>query len=105
LPIGKSEAERYPACVRHFDPGLPIRVTADEKGRPVTFLLNGHIHHTESIEDVREPKLDRRSVTGLLHRVYFVVVTNDGLMCEIFRDVVGGQGREPGSWWMARLWD
>ncbi len=44
-------------------------------------------------------------MTGEVHRVYFLVVTNQGMICEIYRDVAGGEGREPGSWWMARLYD
>lgn len=90
--------------MRLFDPGLPIVVTADEEGRPM-FRWNGEPHHVESIEEVCEPKLDWWAVTGELHRVYFLVVTNQGLICEVYRDEAGGEGREPGSWWMARLYD
>lgn len=91
--------------MRLYNPGLPIRVTADVQGRPLAFVWNGFTHRVESIEDVREPKLDWWSVTGELHRTYYLVVTNDGMICEIYRDEVGGEGREPGAWWVARLFD
>ncbi len=44
--------------MRLFDPGLPITVTTDEDGRPTMFRWDGEPHRVDSIEDVREPKLD-----------------------------------------------
>ncbi len=91
--------------MRLFNPGLAIRVTANDDGTPAAFVWDGFTHRVESIEDVREPRLEWWSVTGEVHRTYFLVVTNQGMICEIYRDELGGEGRAPGSWWMARLWD
>jgi hypothetical protein len=88
--------------MRLWPQGDPIRVTADSDGRPLAFVWQGESHKVATIEDVREPKLVWWSVTGEVHRVYYLVSTNQGMICEIFRDEVGGDGREPGAWAMAR---
>lgn len=95
----------HSAAMRLWPNGDPIRVTADSDGRPLAFVWQGESHKVATIEDVREPKLDWWSVTGEVHRVYYLVSTNLSLICEIFRDEAGGEGREPGAWAMARVFD
>ena len=91
--------------MRLWPDGAPLNVRADPSGQPLTFIWDRELHKVTSIEDVREARLDWWAATGEIHRVYYLVVTNQGLICEVYRDEVGGEGREPGAWWMARVWD
>jgi hypothetical protein len=85
--------------MRLYRPGDPIRVRCSGEGRPLAFTWHGEPYRVDSIEEVREPRLDWWSATGEIHRVYFLVVTNRALICEIFRDVPTGE------WFMARVFD
>jgi hypothetical protein len=81
------------------------RLDCSPQGNPRSFVWQGDQHRVESIEDVREPRLDWWSVTGEIHRTYYLVITNHGLICEVFRDEAGTEGRVPGSWPMSRVFD
>jgi len=85
--------------MRLWPDGSPIRVHADEAERPLAFTWHGVTHRVTSIEDVREPRLDWWSVTGEVHRVYYLVITNQDLIVEIFRDV------PTGAWFVSRQFD
>jgi hypothetical protein len=85
--------------MRLFPHGEPIRVQADAALRPEAFVWTGELHRITSIEDVREPRLDWWAATGEVHRVYYLVVTHQGLICELYRDVAAG------TWHLARLYD
>ena len=52
-----------------------------------------------SIEDVREPQIDWWSATGEIHRLYYLVTTNRGLIAEIYRDLVDD------GWFVSRTLD
>lgn len=90
---------------RLYSPGLPIRVAADDEGRPKALVWAGQTRRVVSIEDVREPSLDWWSVGGTVHRVYFIVFTQDGMLCEVYRDVEGGEAVDAGGWALSRVWD
>lgn len=86
--------------MRSYDPPLPIRARASADGRPVAFVLDGVTHAVESIEAVREPRLDWwRGPEKEAHRTYFLVVTNRGMVAELVRDEVAG------AWGVARRLD
>jgi hypothetical protein len=91
--------------MRLWQNGAPLKVLADVGGQPLSFIWDRDLHRVDSIEDVREPRLDWWAATGEIHRVYYLVITNQGLICEVYRAEVGGEGRAPGSWWMSRAWD
>ena len=95
----------YSAAKGLWPYGDPIRVTADIDGRPLAFVWQGESQTVASIEGVWEPKLDWWSVTGEVHRIHFLVTTNLGLICENFRDEAGENGRAPGAWALARVYD
>lgn len=85
--------------VRQYPAGVAIRVRAQGDGRPILFVLDGQTHRVASVEDVREPRLDWWSPTGEVHRVYWLVVTDRGLVAEIYRDVATG------AWFLGRRFD
>jgi len=85
--------------MRQYPNGDPIRVRADGDGTPVVFTWRGQPHRVDTVEDVREPRLDWWAPTGEIHRVYYLVTTNRGLICEIYRDV------PTGAWYVARVFD
>lgn len=99
---------------RIFEPGTaPVRVTVDQLGQPKAFTWQGETHLVKSIEEVREPKLEWWAATGEVHRTYFLLVTGDGMICEVYRDELAaaeaasdGAGQAPGGvWGLARVWD
>jgi hypothetical protein len=85
--------------VRIYADGSPIRVTTDGSGRPVAFAWLGRTYRVETIEDVREPRLDWWSATGEIHRVYYLVTTDLGLIADIYLDRIANR------WLLARLYD
>jgi hypothetical protein len=85
--------------MRQYPEGDPIRVRADTDGQPLVFIWHGQTHRVDSIEDVREPQLDWWSATGEIHRMYFLVTTNRGLICELYRDATADE------WYVARVFD
>lgn len=85
--------------MRHYDSGLPIRTRIQGDGRPIAFVLSGVTHRVETVEDLREPRLDWWAPGGEIHRVYWLVTTHLGLVCEIYRDVPSGE------WFMGRRYD
>ena len=86
--------------MRSYDPPLPIRVRPGADGRPVAFVWEGVTHAVESIEAVREPHLDWwHGPEREAHRTYFLVVTNRGMVAEVFRDEVAGE------WFVGRRLD
>lgn len=86
-------------AVRQYPAGEAIRVRADGAGRPLAFVWNGRPHRVQSVEEVREPRLDWWSSAGEVHRVYYLVTTDRGPICEIFHDVPSGR------WFVARVYD
>ena len=84
--------------MRQYAAGVPVRVRARD-GRPVAFALEGETHRVASVEDMREPRVDWWAPTGEVHRVYFLVVTDRGMVCEIYRDVPSG------AWFLGRRYD
>ena len=85
--------------MRLFPHGEPIRVQPDADAAPKVFIWAGEVHRVTSIEDVREPKLEWWAPTGEVHRVYYLVVTHQGLICELYRDVAAD------TWHLARVYD
>ena len=83
---------QYPASER-------IRVRADATGRPLAFVWNGQPHRVDSVEEQREPDLDWWAPTGEIHRAYYLVTTDRGPICEIYRDLISG------DWFMSRQYD
>jgi len=79
--------------------GAAIRVREDAAGRPATLTIHGETHRVETIEEVREPRLDWWSPSGEIHRVYYLVTTHLGWICEVYRDVAGS------GWYLARRFD
>lgn len=82
----------------HLKPA-PIEVRTDAEGRPAALTLGGHPHRVQTVEDVREPRLEWWSPAGEVHRVYYLVTTDRGLICEVYHDVRGG------GWFLARTMD
>ncbi len=76
-----------------------IEVRAGESGAPVLLSIDGHPHRVKTVEDVLEPCLDWWSPAGEAHRVYYLVTTDRGLICEVYRDVATG------AWYLARTFD
>jgi hypothetical protein len=74
-------------------------VQADGAGQPVAFSWHGHVHRVTSIEDIREPRLEWWSAGGEVHRLYYLIVTHRGLICEISRDVTTD------TWSVSRSYD
>lgn len=85
--------------MRSYDPPLPVRVRAAPDGRPQAFVWDGVTHAVESIEGVREPRLDWWAAEGEQHRRYYLIVTTRGLVVELVRDEVAGE------WAVARRLD
>lgn len=54
--------------MRSYDPPLPVRVRTAPDGRPQAFVWDGVTHAVESIEGVREPRLDWWAAEGEQHR-------------------------------------
>ncbi|MFQ5459177.1 MAG: DUF6504 family protein [Anaerolineae bacterium] len=85
--------------MRQFPGGDPLRVHTDPQGQPRAFVWHGATHRVASIEEVREPHLDWWSPDGEVHRLYYLVVTHRGLICEVYRDVITN------AWRLARIFD
>lgn len=85
--------------MRQYIKGDPIRVQTDDESRPAAFSWHGKLHHVETVEDINEPRLDWWSAAGEIHRVYYVLTTHRGLICEVYRDLMTD------SWSIARVYD
>lgn len=85
--------------MRTYPPATPIPVRADDAGRPAALTLSGENHAVKRVENVHEPRLDWWSPAGEVHRRYFLVTTDHGLICEIYHDVAGGR------WYLAQTFD
>jgi hypothetical protein len=85
--------------MRQYPAGESIRVQADRTGRPLAFVCQGHPHRIESVEEAREPRLDWWSPGGEIHRTYYLVSTDRGMICEIYRDMTTD------DWFLARVYD
>ncbi len=85
--------------MRLYTPGRPIRVRTDAEGQPLAFTHEGRTYRVQGIEEIREPRLDWWSPLGETHRVYYLLTTRRGMICEIFEDKVGG------GWFLARVYD
>lgn len=91
--------------------GIPIRVRIDAAGRPLAFTHEGQTHPVSTIEEVREPHLDWWSPAGEAHRVYHLVTTPQGMVCEIYEDRArlgdreASEARIGGAWFLARVYD
>ena len=88
----------YTSAMRLYLKPEPIRVTELE-GQPSAFRWMGHTYRIDTVEDVREPRLDWWSPLGEQHRVYYLVVTTQGMIAEIYEDRVSGE------WRLARVFD
>ena len=89
----------FASKMRMFPDGAPLRVRTDGRNQPATFVWLGETHAIESLEDVREPRLDWWSTEGEIHRLYYLVVTQRGLICELYRDLIADR------WLMSRIFD
>ena len=85
--------------MRQYPEGVPIRVRVQGDGSPVAFVWAGETHRIETIEAVREPRLDWWAAGGEVHRLYYLVVTHRGVVCEIYRDVAADE------WFVGRRLD
>jgi hypothetical protein len=85
--------------MRLFPAGSPVRVRTDSKEHPLAFVWLGETHGVRSLEDTREPLLDWWAPEGEVHRLYYLVVTERNLICELYQDLVTG------SWQMSRVFD
>lgn len=85
--------------MRQYVEGDPIRTRADDRGHPQSFSWHGRLHQVETVEDIREPCLDWWSAGGEIHRVYYVVTTHRGMICEIYHD------RSTDDWRISRIYD
>ena len=85
--------------MRLFPAGSSLRVRIDAQERPLAFVWLGETHAIQSVEDICEPHLDWWSAEGEVHRMYYLVVTERNLICEIYRDLVTG------DWRMSRVFD
>lgn len=85
--------------MRQYVKGDPIRVQADDQGRPLAFSWHGHVHRVATIEDLHEPRLQWWSAGGEVHRRYYLVTTHRGLICEVFYDLTADE------WSISRMFD
>jgi hypothetical protein len=85
--------------MRQYPAGESIRARADRAGHPIAFVFQGYPHRVESVEEAREPRLDWWSPAGEIHRTYYLVSTDRGMICEIYRDMLTG------DWFLARVFD
>jgi hypothetical protein len=85
--------------MRQYASGEELRAQADRHGLPTAFVWHGRPHRVVTVEEVREPRLDWWAPTGEVHRTYYVVTTDRGLICEIFRD------ETTATWHLSRLYD
>jgi hypothetical protein len=85
--------------MRVYAKGLPIRVRLDATGMPTAFTWSGHTHLVARVEEIREPHLDWWSPIGPAHRIYYLISTRRGIICDIYRDLVSGE------WFLARVYD
>jgi hypothetical protein len=85
--------------MRQYVDGDPIRVHTGSEGRLLAFVWSGVTHRIDTVEDIREPSLDWWSATGETHRVYYIVTTSHGLICELYCDV------PTNSWYVSRVFD
>lgn len=86
--------------MRSYDPPLPIRARVTADGMPHSFVLDGVTFVVDTIEEVREPRLDWwLGPEHEVHRTYYLVTTNRGMVAELVRDEVAG------TWGVARRLD
>jgi len=85
--------------MRQYPDGIPIRVRVNADGHPHAFVWAGETHRIDSIEEIREPRLDWWVPDGEIHRRYYLVVTHRGVVCEIYEDVAGAR------WFVGRRLD
>ena len=85
--------------MRQYAASEPLRVQAGPRGRPHTFAWHGETHVIQSVEDIQEPRLDWWAPDGEIHRLYYLVVTHRGLICEICHDLVDD------AWRLSRSYD
>ena len=84
---------------RYFgDPGLQIQLETDQKGFPVRFFAHGQ---TQAVADIVNAwRVDqgwwRPKAT---HRTYFKLLTEGGVLCEIYWDDVTQ------TWYLEREYD
>ena len=84
---------------RLWPAGEPIEVNTDDEGRPVGFAWQGQSSRLHQIQQHWQVDNDWWSEEGRVWRDYLAVTTTTGLLCVIYRDLLGE------GWWLAKVYD
>ena len=84
---------------RLWPEGEEIEVVLDAEGWPEGFAWLGRRHPIERLLARWQVQTDWWSEEGEVHREYLKITTTDGLLCEIFFDLIHER------WCLARLYD
>jgi len=82
---------------RLWQQGQEIKVITDSEGVPISFQWNGRVHHILLIS--KHWRVHDGWWRREVWRHYFKLVTDSGLLCVIYHDLLKG------SWYLQRIYD
>lgn len=84
---------------RLWPAGLPLRVYVGHDGAPRRFTWQGHHYRVAHIQQRWQVDTDWWEAGGRLWRDYLAVVTQEGLFCVIYQDLLDEQ------WYLSKVYD
>lgn len=79
--------------------GVPLTVVVNEQARPLRLVWEDHAHVITRIIQQWEVDTDWWEATGRIWRAYYAAITEDGLLCVFYMDLLSG------AWYLNKLYD
>jgi hypothetical protein len=84
---------------RLWPAGTPLQVITTEQGRPLRLIWQQHTHTIAAIVQEWEVDTDWWEPSGRSWCLYYATLTEDGLLCVFYQDLVDG------AWYLSKLYD
>ena len=84
---------------RAWPDGEAIQVRVDGDAQPILFRWRGIPHPVQRIVETWQIHTNWWESSGVIRRTYHALLTQDGLLCVIYRDL------DADTWHLARLYD
>lgn len=82
-----------------------IQVTRDARGKIRTFTWCGRTHTVQKVREQWQVDTDWWSEEGRVHRECLKLTTTDGMLCEVYLDLLDDSPSEEGAWYISKCYD